>query len=165
MQSQQSTQCARSLFPLLQQQLEQVSDFSSYLEEIKQAITHNDKDQLNQLLSATKLDVESIEQLQLKQLQIVAEYGFTQSAAGLDECVNACQLLPLSKLHSDLKQQLQHLQNALLVNDLLIRKNQQRVRQSIRLLSGHQAASNSMTYSSSGNTREDIPDSHSLARA
>lgn len=165
MQSHQSTQCARSLLPLLQQQLEQVNDFNNYLEQIKQAISHNDKDQLNQLLSATTLDVESIEQLQLKLQQTVAEYGFTLSTEGLDECVNACQLPQLSKLHSDLKQQLQNLQNALLVNDLLVRKNQQRVRQSIRLLSGHQAVSSSMTYSSSGNTSEDNPDSHSLARA
>ncbi len=165
MQPHQSTQCARLLLPLLQKQLEQVKDFTAYLEEIKQAITHNDKDTLNQLLSGNGLDVNSIELLQLRQQEIVVEYGFTPSTEGLDECINECQQAQLSKLHSELKQQLQNLQNSLLINDLLVKKNQQRVRQSIRLLSGHQQDSSSMTYSSNGNTSEDNPSSHSLARA
>jgi flagellar biosynthesis/type III secretory pathway chaperone len=165
MQPHQSTQCAHLLFPLLQKQLEQVKDFTSYLEEIKQAITHNNKDKLEQLLSGNGLDVKSIELLQLKQQDIVAEFGFTASAEGLDNCVNDCQLTQLSELHSELKQQLKNLQNSLLINDLLIKKNQQRVRQSIRLLSGHEPASSSITYSSKGNTSEDMPSGHSLARA
>ncbi len=165
MQSHQSTQCADLLFPLLQKQLEQVKDLTSYLEEIKQAITDNSKDILDQLLSGDGLDVQSIELLQLKQHEIVAEFGFSASAEGLDNCVNDCQISQLSALHSELKQQLKNLQNALLINDLLVKKNQQRVRQSIRLLSGHEPDSSSITYSSKGNTNEDNPSGHSLARA
>jgi flagellar biosynthesis/type III secretory pathway chaperone len=165
MQSHQSTQCSRSLLPLLKQQLLQVIDFSAFLEEIKQAITHNDREKLDLLLNGTPLDVESIDILQLKLLQTIGEYGFTQSTEGLDECINACAEPQLSELYSELKQQLHSLQNSLLINDLLVKKNQQRVRHSIRLLSGHEAAASPMTYSSNGNTNEDNSDRHSLARA
>jgi flagellar biosynthesis/type III secretory pathway chaperone len=165
MQPHQSTQCARLLLPLLQQQLEQIKDITTYLEEIKQAITQNDKDKLDLLLGGNGLDINSIEQIQLKQQEIVADYGFSASAEGLDDCVNSCQQAQLTELHKELKQQLKNLQNSLLINDLLVKKNQQRVRQSIRLLSGHQHDSSSMTYSSNGNTSEDTPSRHSLARA
>jgi flagellar biosynthesis/type III secretory pathway chaperone len=165
MHSHQTTQCARLLTPLLQLQLEQVNGFLAYLEAIKQAITQNDKEQLNQLLNNTAPDVKNIEVLQLKLQQTVTDFGYTLTAEGLDECVNDCQQPQLNKLHNDLKQQLKNLQNSLMINDLLVKKNQQRIRQSIRLLSGHQPENSSMTYSSSGNTSEDNSDRHSLARA
>lgn len=165
MQQYQSTQCAQSLIPLLQQQLDQVNLVTTYLEAIKQAITQNNKDELNQLLSSTTLDVEKIEMLQLKQQQIIAEFGFSSSSEGMESCVMACQQPQLTSLYRELNLQLKGLQNSLLINDLLVKKNQQRIRQSIRLLSGHQPANGSVTYSSKGNTTEDTPASHSLARA
>ena len=161
----QSTQCAQLLSPLFQQMLEQISDFTKYLNQIKQTIADNDKEQLEVLLDNPRLDFASIEQLQLKQQQIVADFGFAQSHEGIDSCVKSCDQAPLSDLYNQLRQQLEQLQSALMINDLLIKKNQQRVRQSIRLLSGYAPVNNNMTYNSSGNTHEENLDSHSLARA
>lgn len=161
----QSTQCAQLLSPLFQQLLKRVNDFTTYLDQIKQAIATNDKEQLDQLINNNSLDVTAIEQLQLEQQQVAANFGFSQSHEGVDSCVKTCDQTQLSELYNELRQQLETLQNSLMINGLLIKKNQQRVRQSIRLLSGHDPVNNNTTYTSSGNTHEETQDSHSLARA
>ena len=161
----QSTQCAQLLSPLFQQMQEQISDFTKYLNQIKQTVAENDKEQLEVLLNNPRLDFAGIEQLQLKQQQIAADFGFAHSHEGVDNCVKSCDQEPLSDVYNRLKQQLKKLQSALMINDLLIKKNQQRIRQSIRLLSGYSPVNNNMTYNSSGNTHEENLDSHSLAKA
>lgn len=165
MDSYQTTQCAKQLYPLLQQQLKLVEDFQHYLDEIKQAISVNQKERLQELLNQPAIELSSVEQCQLHQFQLLAEFGFEASAKGVQVCIDTCQNSDLSSLYSQLTEQLQQLQNALMINDLLIRKNQQRIRQSIRLLSGHDIKNASMTYSSSGNTSDSTLDHRSLARA
>ena len=165
MQPHQSTQCIQLLYPLVQQLSEQLDGFIHHLDQVKQAIASNQKDQLDQLVGHTEQDLATIEQLQLKQQQTVASFGFEQSPEGVNHCVKACSQPQLSERFDHLKEQLVTLQNALMINDLLIRKNQQRVRQSIRLLSGHAPATQNTTYTRKGDTQQDANDSHSLARA
>ncbi len=57
------------------------------------------------------------------------------------------------------------MQKSLLVNDLLIKKNQHRVRQCIRILSGHSNANADMTYNAQGDNRHLSGDQRMLARA
>jgi flagellar biosynthesis/type III secretory pathway chaperone len=165
MDSYQTTQCATRLYPLLEQQLKLVQAFQHYLDEIKQAISLNQTDRLQELLSTPSVELSAIEQCQLNQFQLLAEFGFEASVKGMQICIDSCQHNELSALYAHLTEQLQQLQNALMINDLLIRKNQQRIRQSIRLLSGHDIKNASMTYSSSGNTSDSTLDHRSLARA
>ena len=95
--------------------------------------------------------LEAIEQLKIQQAELIRQYGYDQSEHGLQELVKQCdQSQVLAGLKQELLEKLNHLQKALLVNDLLIRKNQDRVRQSIRILSGHQPATQSNTYSAQG---------------
>lgn len=161
----QSTQCSRQLYPLLQQQLDQVGQYLSYLEQIKLSIAHNDNNQLNQLLTQSTPLIAAIEHTQITQQQLLQASGFDSTTQGLEACISACQQDQLSALNQQLKQQVKELQKSLMINELLIKKNQHRIRQSIRILSGHTSDPVAgSVYSSNGNTHDATMESHTLAR-
>jgi len=164
--NQQQNQCGHQIHHIMQKQAELVSEYIDYLDNIKLAVTANDNHQLNELLSTQQLNPELIEQTQQQQNKILTDNGFKNTDSGLDACIQSCenseQLLTLKK---QLKDKLEALEKSLLVNALLVQKNQQRVRQSVRILSGHDTANTSTTYSRQGDTNSIEENSRPLARA
>ena len=166
MNQQQRTQCGQKLSQLFKVQIAQVTDYTDYLSNIKLAITHNETEQLNSLLQQPVSNPEIIEQSQAQQGKILAYFGYEDSPQGLSKCIQDCEDSGQLQLQADsLKEKLKTLEKSLLVNSLLVRKNQDRVRQSIRILSGHHQSSTPATYSRQGSTYNGINNKRSLAQA
>ena len=147
----QQSQCFHQLRSLLVQQADHISGYIDFLQLIRNSIAQNQAETLDRLLMENPSRLEAIEQLKIQQAELIRQYGYDQSEHGLQELVEQCdQSQVLAGLQQELLEKLSHLQQSLLVNDLLIRKNQDRVRQSIRILSGHQPATQSNTYSAQG---------------
>ena len=161
---QQQSQCFHQLRSLLVQQTDHISGYIDFLQLIRNSIAQNQADTLERLLMENPARLEAMEQLKIQQAELIRQYGFDRSEHGLQDMIELCdQSQILAGLKQELVEKLNHLQKALLVNDLLIRKNQDRVRQSIRILSGHQPATQSNTYSAQGiSSAED--DKRSLAQ-
>ena len=156
MHSTQQQQCFRQLQINLQQQSQLISAYIDYLAAIKQQVADNETETLNHLLSENQSHVDAIENNQRQQVQLLQQFAFEPTAQGLACCIEACdQQQQLAALRKTLQQQLEELEKSLLINDLLIRKNQQRVRQSIRILSGHSGTEVNTTYSRQGDTHND----------
>jgi len=158
-------QCALELQPILQQQLEHISQYLDYLDSIKQAITQSDSDTLDQLLEDNPKALSLIEKNRQQQSALLLKYHYESTDEGLQRCLQALQNPALSKLKSSLDEHLKQLEKSLLINDLLIRKNQHRVRQSIQILTGHGVSHPSATYSRQGNSEQSEKDKRSLALA
>lgn len=166
MHPQSSQQCFHQLQSLLSRQVDQVNGYIDYLETIKDLIANNEVAQLDEHLASNNSRVEPIEQLQQQQSQLLIAQGFLPDDQGLQACIDAHdQSQQLNQLAETLTAQLGHLQKSLLINNLLIQKNQQRVRQSIRILSGHEASQQPETYSRKGIKSSDSGSLHSLAKA
>lgn len=165
MNSLQHQQCADRLFKLIQQQSGLVGGYIEYLYKIKQAITHGDSEQLNQLLTENKIDIGIIESSQSQQAELLEQHGYETTENGLENCIQDCHKPELTELRQSLVRQLKKLEKSLLINELLIQKNQDRIRQSIRILSGHGAVEPLGTYSRMGNKDNNHENKHSLAMA
>ncbi len=159
------SQCFLQLRSLLLQQTDHISSYIDFLQLIRNTIAQNQSEALSQLLLENSSKMEAIEKLQIQQAELIRKFGFHTSEHGLQDMIDQCDKQDkLAQLKQDLTEKLEHLQKALLVNDLLIRKNQDRVRQSIRILSGHQANSATNTYSPQGMSASH-QDKRSLAQA
>ncbi len=152
---------------LLEIQIRQVNAYRNYLGQIKQAISSNDQSALEQLLNKVPEEASEIEQTRLQQVQLLQAAGFDESAQGLETFLEHCpQNEDMQKLAGQLNRELKKLQHALFVNSLLLQKSQQRVTQSIRILSGHSPDSSPASYTKSGNTERAGSDNRrSLAQA
>lgn len=148
----------------MQKQLQLIDGYIDYLDNIKQSVSGNNIERLNQLLADKSPNLHLIEQIQQQQGALLSSQGFSNSLQGLEDFIDASQLPALKELKERLSGRLETLEKSLLVNDLLIRKNQSRVRQSIRLLSGHDQATKTATYSRDGNTDEDADTQRTLAQ-
>ena len=164
MTSDQIPQAARQLMQLMQKQLQLIDGYIEYLDEIKHSVSENNIERLNQLLVDKSPNLHLIEQIQQQQGSLLSNQGFSNSHQGLEDFIDTSHLAALKELKTRLNERLQKLEKSLLVNDLLIRKNQSRVRQSIRLLSGHDQANRTATYSRDGNTDEDSDNQRTLAQ-
>ena len=163
---QSSQQCFQQCHGLLSKQAEQISHYIEYLDAIKDAIAKNLITELDELLASNTSRIAPIEQLQQQQSQFLIAQGFSDDEQGLKDCIRACdQERQLEQLGQALTEQLNRLQQSLLINNLLIQKNQQRVRQSIRILSGHGPSQQPATYSRLGQKSSDLEALHSLAKA
>ncbi len=161
----QQSQCFHQLRSLLLQQTDHISSYIDFLQLIRNTIAQNQSDALSQLLLQNSSKMEAIEKLQIQQAELIRQYGFHTSEHGLQDMIDQCDKQhKLSELKQELTEKLEHLQKALLVNDLLIRKNQDRVRQSIRILSGHQPGGQTNTYNPQG-ISAGHEDKRSLAQA
>lgn len=162
----QRSQCGPQMSQLLALQISQVTDYIDYLSNIKRAITDNDTDQLDNLLQQPISNPEIIEQSQAQQKKILTYFGYEANEKGLSYCIQDCENAPQLQQQADsLKEKLKTLEKSLLVSSLLVRKNQDRVQQSIRILSGHHQSSTPATYSRQGNAYNSIDSKHSLAQA
>jgi len=159
-------QCSKQIDQVLTLLIDQVSSYINYLSEIKTAISNNKSDSLNNLLENQPLNPELIEKTQKQQLNILNHYGFETTEDGLNTCILACHnSKQLSSLQSTLKEKLKELENSLLVNSLLVKKGQNRVKQSIRILSGYSTTSTASSYSKFGHIENHEENKHSLAQA
>ncbi len=166
MNEQQRTQCSHKIDKILTLQISQVSSYIDYLSNIKSAITSNNTPQLNELLEKQQLSPELIEKTQQQQIQTLTEFGYELNDEGLTTCIKNCDNAShLTSQKNTLTKKLKELEKSLLVNALIVQKNQHRVKQSIRLLSGHNLSNNSSSYSKQGNIESHDDSRHSLAEA
>lgn len=149
----------------MQKQLQLISQFDQYLADIKQAITEGNADQLNLLLSQQPDEFNQIELIRLQRAEILLQHGYTDNEKCLQQFMQECSDEPLKHLHTSLSKAISKLEKSLLINDLLIRKNQQRVRQTLQILSGHGTTASAGTYSREGNTDDQSAEKHSIALA
>ncbi len=162
----QRVQCSQQIDQILTLQIAQVSSYINYLSDIKSAISANNTQQLNELLEQQQLNPELIEKTQQQQIQTLTEFGYELNDEGLtsciQDCVNASQLTSQKNI---LTEKLKELEKSLLINALIVQKNQHRVKQSIRLLSGHKLSNNASSYSKQGSIESHDDSGHSLAEA
>ena len=152
---------------LLNQKTQQVTDFKHHLDDIKTAITSNDLDKLNGLISQTTDYFGALNTSQTQLLAFLNENGDHEPHNALQHFIEQHddKQQQLHHMNESLKEQIDSLEKALLVNDLLIRKNQHRVKQSIRILSGHEQTKKPSTYSSTGATNQQNDTKNTLAHA
>ncbi len=144
---------ATRLIECMNEQLVLIKAYINYLNDIKQTIISNDPHALNDLLLQNQPHIDQIEGIQAKQSAILLSFGVSNDENGINTCIkSSIQHERLSIIKETLHQQLSKLEKALLVNDLLVRKNQDRIKHSIRILSGHQSAPKQNTYSRMGST-------------
>ncbi len=158
--------CSKQLSQILTLQIEQISSYLDYLSEIKAAITNNQISELNVLLDQT-INPEEIENTQLQQSTLLNKYSFEMNEQGLSAFIEKCcnnneQLLTLKSVLTD---NLKKLDNALLINSILVQKNQHRIKQSIRLLSGHALDNKMSSYSRQGSIENNQSSKNILAEA
>lgn len=166
MNEQDITQCSRHIEHNFNLQIDQVSSYIQYLSDIKTAISKNDTPKLTELLESQQLKPEVIEQTQNQQAKILTQYGFEVSKNGLNNCIQNCNnSTQLEDLHEKLIQKLAELEKALIVNALLVKKGQLRVKQSIRILSGHNSSNAVSGYTRQGGVDNNEENKHSLALA
>ncbi len=163
--SPQHRQCAAHLQPLLQHQFDHISSYIDYLDRIKQTITAGDIEALHPLLSENPIDLAMIEQHRKQVFALLPIYQFDGTEQGLQDCLQALKNPSLTKLNESLEKQMKQLEKSLLINDLLIRKNQERVQKSIQILSGHGISGESATYSRQGLSKPSDKNKRTLALA
>lgn len=150
---------------LLQRQLEQVQALTDYLDAIREAVSSNRIDSLQQMLEQGCPAFASLDAEQRALNSLLMDCGFGEGAQALHRCIQAAASTRLEELADVLTLSLDKLHKSLLINDLLIRKNQHRVRQSIRLISGRATDTQRATYSRNGLTKDVDLDQRSLATA
>lgn len=160
-----NNQLSKQLIDIMQKQLQQVSEYNEYLSQIKQTITRGDSEQLNQLLSQQPVDINQIEKARQQTAQLLTQQGYEDGDTGLQDYIRECGQAALKNLHQSLIQHVKQLEKALLINDLLIRKNQHRVRQTLQILSGHGVSENAVTYSRQGNSDQQDDNKRCIALA
>ena len=166
MNEQERLQCGRQIEQIFSQQIEQVSSYIDYLADIKKAISKNDSTKLIGLLENQQLNPEVIELPQKQQEKILTQYGYEISKDGLNNCIKDCHnSARLEELNEHLNDKLAELKNVLTVNALLVKKGQHRVKQSIRILSGHNLSNAVSSYSRQGSIDSPEESKHSLAQA
>ena len=151
------------LAELMRQQHEQAEALIDYLKQVREAIASNAISRLQDLLDGGSTSLPRLESLQQQQSALLQPLGFADGAQGLHDYLQTRDSKALREQGEGLARQLELLRNALLINDLLIRKNQHRIRQSIRLLSGRDQASNRPTYSRNGIREDNDLEPRSLA--
>ncbi len=158
-------QSASPLLQLIQKQTVLVDEYINFLDKIKQTITGGDTEQLNQILASTQIDLKEIEKIGQQQMVILQRKGYEPSSTGLKNYIGDIAQPELEQSNQILSEKTRQLEKSLLINDLLIRKNQDRVRQSIRILSGHGPTQAAGTYSRQGNEDSGYETKQSLALA
>ncbi len=149
---------------LMRQQLSYLHRYIEYLDQIKRSISSNDNEQLQKLVKNPPLDASDIEHNQQQQSSLLKLAGFTLD--GLDTFIlKQGDHSELAELRQQVKKQLNRLEQSLLINNLLLQKNQQRVKQSIRLLSGRDIAAAPASYSRSGSVEPNGNNGRVLAQA
>jgi flagellar biosynthesis/type III secretory pathway chaperone len=149
----------------LEAQLRQIADYTIRLEQVQQAMISNDPERITLETTAAGTLFEDIESTNNACLQCVKSMGFPSDPDGLQQLIDDQQDTALGGLKTELDTRLTELKRVITLNDILIRKNQERVRQSIRILTGHQGQAESATYTAQGAESEYSGTPRTLARA
>jgi len=156
----------QALQELMQQQLNQVEIYQLYLDKIKAAISGDDAQGLQKLVADPPPEGDCIERNQQQLQQMLVDAGYSQGLQGMDAWLAEHMPEPeLAILWKDLKQRLKLLEQALFINNLLLQKSQQRIKQSIRLLAGHSIAGAPASYSLQGDAESASDSQRTLAQA
>lgn len=155
----------QQLLTFMQEQIDQVNGYLQLLDSIKQCVISNDVDELNRLLTQGRHQPDAIENTRQQQYTLLQSCGYAENEAGLRSFIKDNPNPVLVETRQRLTTQLEQLDKSLLVNGLLITKNQQRVRQSIQILSGHESSNPPSTYSRQGNLNDNRSATRRLARA
>lgn len=152
---------------LLNRQIESCTKYLEYLEQIKQVMSDNNIDQLQKLIGSNDPLLQSVESTRQQQMQFLSTHGYEASASGLHACIKdhagaSSALLAQDRQLTDL---LKKLQSKIQLNDRIIRSSQRRVKQAIRVLSGHGVNTNSSVYSSEGSESSTDEKSRTIAIA
>jgi len=161
-----SQNCRQQLVQIMTVQQQQVIAYIDYLNAIKQCVEQSDTDHLDQLLQQAHPGAETIQQSQQQQANLLSDLGYEINQAGLESCIQQCdEGGQIKTLKNQLDKSLRELEKSLFINSYLMRKNQDRVKQSICILTGHQQPDRSKTYSRKGNSENTELSSRSLAQA
>ena len=146
-------QCQVELSHLFETQTSELQAINSYLTKIKNAVAENDVEALNNLIEEQRLPIKEIEILQEKQHQLMSKYNFESNNTGLEKCIAWCDRQDkLYDQYQIFKQETELLRHSLQISDMLVSKGQNRIRQSLHLLTGQTV--NTRTYTSSGQSQE-----------
>jgi flagellar biosynthesis/type III secretory pathway chaperone len=160
-----STPQIESIASLLRTHRDQVTACTAQLKQIRQTLAANDAGALAQQINIAEDLFLDLESTNLSCLQSIQSLGYPADADGLRKWVIDQNNSELNELKSELDARLGELKHALMVNDLLVRKNQDRVRHSIRILTGQQNQVDGRTYTAQGAKLEYAENPRMLARA
>lgn len=157
-------QCFQQLSSLLQRQSADLDSINAYLSDIKSAIADGETELLSQLLTNQRLPFAEMDDLESQRHKLLKLYGFETDKESLLACVQWCdQSTKLYEQYQKFENSLLRLQHSIQLNSLLVNKGQQRVRQSLHLLTGQPSTNNARTYSSTGQT-EDLNNKRTIAQ-
>ncbi len=152
---------ARRLQQLFEQLEGRAGDYLDFLQQIHAAIRDNDAARLEQLLPHDAALQQAIDKPLQQREQLLQEAGVESIGDLLDQLGRPQELL---QARDRVEQQLEELRRQLMSNDLLLRKSQQRLRQTIGILAGHFDQPQASAYSKDGALSSASPQ-RSLARA
>jgi flagellar biosynthesis/type III secretory pathway chaperone len=149
-----SQACREQLTLLLGTHIERIGRANDYLAEIRTAIAENRLEALQESLSHPDFSVEDIEHLEQQRHRLLSGHGFNQDSEGFEKCVAWCDdaAKNVTLLYRQLIESLLKLQHSLQVNSLLVSRGHDRVRRSLRILTGQSTSGHHKTYSSKGKT-------------
>lgn len=152
---------------LLNRQITSCTKYLEYLEQVKQVMSDNNIDQLQKLIGNNDNLLKTVESTRQQQMEFLSTHGYEASATGLSTCIrdHAGTSSKLLELDKQLTELLKNLQSKIQLNDRIIRISQQRVKQAIRILSGHGVNTNSSVYSSQGSESSTDENSRTIAIA
>ena len=144
--------CRRTLSALLARHVAQIDAATAYLRRVKQAIAENDREALQGLLEHPEFDVATIERLEDERHRLLEAHDFAADSGGFEQCIAWCDDAAggLAGLYRQLVQGLIELQHSIQLNQLLVDRGRDRVRRSLCLLGGTEAAGQYRTYGSDG---------------
>jgi hypothetical protein len=146
---------------LLTQLGQRIDDYLDYLQQLHGAIRDNDAARLEQLLPHDQALQQAVDERLAERARLLEQQGVENLEQLLEQLGRPA---PLIALREDLETRLERLRRQLMSNDLLLRKSQQRLRQSIGILAGHLERPAVSAYSRNGDLTTDSP-RRSLARA
>ena len=140
---------------------QRIDDYLDYLQQLHIAIRDSDAARLEQLLPHHRALQQAVDARLAERDQLLSELGVDSLGAALEKLG---QPATLQRKRESLEDKLEQLRQQLMSNDLLLRKSQERLRQSIGILAGHFESPRASAYSRKGALDPDSP-RRSLARA
>jgi hypothetical protein len=152
------TPCRIALKGLLLEQIRDIELLIVYFDSLKASIIENNITELNRLLEQNRAPELEMDNLISKRRAILDQFKFNNDRDGFESAIKWCdQDSDLARQYQMYSIQLSSLQRAIQVNRLLTIKGQEKVRQSLLLLSGNQQKPVS-TYARDGHSQfNDLP--------
>jgi flagellar biosynthesis/type III secretory pathway chaperone len=152
------TKCRSAIKGLLLEQIRDIGELIVYFDSLKASIVENNITKLDLLLGQNLAPELQMDILTTKRKDILNQFEFDDDRNGIESAIKWCdQNSDLARQYQLYTIQLSSLQRAIQVNRLLTIKGQEKIRQSLLLLSGNQQKPVS-TYASDGHSQfNDLP--------